>query len=115
MSNTLKPIKKDSESQSELLNTQNYASEKSNLPSGKLIERKQIPGTPYWEIKTETERYLIMGKWRLSDNLIDSNETIEQYIEFNRMELILQMIHIVVTEIDKINKYSEETLTEENI
>lgn len=87
----------------ELLNIQNSADEihKQNSP---LIEREQIPNSPFWIIGDKENGYnLIMGKWKLTQEPIAEKEHVTLWIRQNRWNLILSMIICVTQDIHDQN------------
>lgn len=74
--------------------------------SGQLIERYQIPGSPYWVIGDEEKGYYLrFGKYKFTENM-QSIQEVEEHYEENKANVILQTILAVTTEVqtNKNNK-----------
>lgn len=79
-------------SQSELLNTQMNAEDPNKENSGKLIEREQIPGSPFWIIGDEEKGYfLAFNKWQLTEYM-RTKQDIKENLETNKWDIILKLI-----------------------
>ncbi|AXH78093.1 MAG: hypothetical protein [Microviridae sp.] len=85
------------------LRTQMNVQEQHSSTSGtnpkpdKLINRRQIDGTPFYEIEDQYGTYIVMGKYRLTDDI--KEQTAETYIKENQYTIILQMLCCVITDI----------------
>ncbi|AXH76995.1 MAG: hypothetical protein [Microviridae sp.] len=96
-----------STSQREQLQSQMNAKKALNLNlNSKIIDRRQIENSPFWEVTTDEGRYIVMGKHRLTENLSEGNKekpdhgiTAEAYIEENKWTIILQLVCCVITDI----------------
>ena len=73
---------------------QENVNDQTNLDSLQMVDRKQVPGTPFWMVRFEDSWYLVMGKHRLTDGM--SEEECKEYLVNNQMTLILQMIICVI-------------------
>lgn len=74
----------------------------SNLSSSEEIERKQYDKTPFIGIREKENYYIIMGNYRLTEN-IGSWEEIEKWIEEITWDKIITITSIVI-EITNKNK-----------
>lgn len=90
--------------QNDLLNTlTNAGGNQHKPPSGnttdndqddndQLIEREQIPNTPFWIIGNKTDGYyLVMGKYRLTE-VKNTKEEVKTHLLENIWHVILSMI-----------------------
>lgn len=68
---------------------------KQNSP---LIEKYQIPGSPYWIIGEIEKGYnLRFGKYKFTENM-ESIQEVEEHYEVNKANIILQTILAVTNE-----------------
>lgn len=89
----------------ELLNTQMNAEETPKENSSKLIEREDIPETPFVLISIEQGKYFaVLGMKQITPNFKTKGEVL-QYIEQNMWNIVLTMILIInETRKDLVNK-----------
>lgn len=90
--------------QKDTLHTQTNVNEThSNNSSTELIERIKIENTPFTFIRDKNtgKEFLTIGDYRLTENLNEIQEPIEEYIEKNKWILTMQMIGIAI---EKVNK-----------
>lgn len=107
---------------SELLQLQTNAEKtNTNKDSSPLIEREQIPNTPFWIIGNKDDGYhIIMGKYRITNEILDLTRYLEHgngepeihlalteaqtWLENNQWNVILSMALIAITETPNIIK-----------
>lgn len=78
---------------SSLNTTEEQNNKESN--SKELIEKRQIPETPFTAIRIEDKWFLTLGKYRLT-NPVDSYEAIEADAQNTSWDRLLQIMKIVV-------------------
>lgn len=71
-----------------------------NSQSGeKLIERIQIPLSPFTAIKHENDWFLTMGRFKINDKTYESYEEVVESLKSNQWEIILTLCMIVSEDI----------------
>lgn len=95
--------------QSELLDTQMNAenSQPSNSQSGKLLEREQLPNTPFWLImdNEKHEANITMGKYKITheplkaEHMADAFTLAYRYLDTNKWDVVLTMALCATTDI----------------
>ncbi|AXH73228.1 MAG: hypothetical protein [Microviridae sp.] len=87
-----------SKKMSEQLHTQLNTNETIKENSLPLIEREQIPGTPYWIIGNEEQGYFLQfGKYKLTENYSEK-EYVKKHLIDNQFNIMLQTCLAVVNE-----------------
>lgn len=91
--------------QGELLHTQlNVDETHKQESSSKLIEREQIPDTPFWIYGSEEKGYfLVMGNNKMSETKETKEEAVELIIKEPFM-LVLRMITAVFEKLEQLTK-----------
>lgn len=86
--------------------------------SEELVERHQIPGSPFTSVKHQDQYYLLMGKYRLNEQPLASHDEVIQYANDNEYDVILKMIMIVFNDLVEQGKRHKDTMkptpTEQN-
>lgn len=98
--------------QQELLQSQTNVGETYKENSSEpLIERGEIKGTPFhWWKRTEEGKYHIaLGKYRLNDEPIHTQEELEEYLYEHEWDIILKMIMITTTDLLEAAKRHNDT------
>lgn len=95
---TAKTQKYKSLKKTKKLNNQEKNNSQSN-GNKKLIERIQIPLTPFTAIKHENDWFLTMGKFKINDKIYQSYEEVVESLKSNQWEIILTLCMIVSEDI----------------
>lgn len=83
-------------------NGQNSSEQETNSNSNsnkkELLQKIEIPGTPFWAVGNEEEGYhLMMGRYRLTPVPAKTVDELKQYLDENTYYILLQMI-VAITE-----------------
>lgn len=68
-------------------------------PNSTLIENSPIEGTPFNWIETQDERFIVLGKYRISPDITDKKP--KEWLEEHKWEIIVQLINIGLENLQK--------------
>lgn len=99
----------------DILNTQNNAEKTHKQKSSTLIERKEIPGTPFTMIKqaNEGEQYqyfIVMGDYRLTEPVYKEEEALEKLVT-EHWRIIASIIAITTEKMLEVKQQKEDIAT----
>lgn len=64
-----------------------------------LIERKRIGETPFEKVRTEKEQFIVMGKYRITQDEDDFQEILKECETTTNWKLLITVIGVIVNEI----------------
>ena len=78
---------------------ENLTGQKMPEPGEPLVIKEQIPGTPFWAIGQETGWHLVMGKYRITKEPLNSYQEILQYLEKHHWDITLSITIAIASDI----------------
>lgn len=90
------------------------ADQQNNNDSSELVEKKEIPETPFTAVRLGDKWFLTMGKYRLTSGLHGSYEEIFDEAMNTSWNRILQIMQIMIeeNEQEKLKKAQERIMSE---
>lgn len=99
----MRTINTEKDTQSEQKNTSTNVEENQSKPQY-LIERIEIPDTPFTVIKTDKQRFITIGQYRISPDLEKEEEPL-QWLNDHMWEVITMMASITYEVRDQEKNY----------